>query len=195
MFRPSVQCSHCRADLSTFAKVGTLGMKLWEFFWAPAIEILDTDSLPLAFELSGRNRKKRILSWVLGEECVEVPCELPPSFCPKSFDPMAQVLSAHCFLPISHRQELLTGPPALESVVWPSLGIVVSHSVVLILPLCKWGGIICILIADNPYKCHLSPCGLSPLCCSSSFTILVLLDLPVQCKFHVPNCIRPPYLG
>lgn len=44
-------------------------------------------------------------------------------------------------------------------------------------------GIICVLIADNPYKCHLNPCGLYPLCCSSIFTALVVLDLSVQCKF------------
>lgn len=45
-------------------------------------------------------------------------------------------------------------------------------------------GIMCILVVDNPYKCHISPCGLSPLCCSSIFTVLVVLDLSVQCKFH-----------
>lgn len=159
-------------------------MKLWEFFWVPAVEIPGPDSLPLAFELSGRNRKKRRLSWGLGKQCVEAPSELPPA--PKAWTPWSRcpLLTSPSPFPQTGPAQ---GPPARESAGWASLGIVVSRSVVvLILPLHKWGGIICVLIADNPYKCHLSPCGLYPLCCSSIFTVLVVLDLSVQCPSDHP---------
>lgn len=91
-----------------------------------------SDPFPLTFELSGGNGKKRNLSWGLGEECVEIPLSslLPQKLCPHRAGALCSLLFPQAGPAV--------GSPALESAGWPSLGIVVSHSVmVLILPLGK----------------------------------------------------------
>lgn len=153
------------------------GTKLREVIWAAATAIPGTDSLTLVVGLSGRTRKKGSLFWGLEDECVEDPSGLPSPSCPKNFELMEQLHSAHCFLPFSEGR---TCSPALllrKVMLNHTVVLAVSCSfMALILPLDKRAEIIYIPIANNSYKCCLYPRGLYPPCCSSIFTVLMKLE-------------------